>query len=1222
MIWLKRLGISILIVLILLVALVFVSASRLGTPSIIQFAAGYVEGLRIGEVNGGLTSTITFSDIQFQSDAAEVNVKQAAVNIRLNCLLQVSVCVESLQLDGTSVVLKPTESQTEEVDPTNKLITLPLLVAVDSFLANQTQVTLASGEKIEVGRLHTEIRLYQQWRLLNPNISSLAITVPASDQEPVPTVPYWQRSADIVLPDVFIPLNAVVKNLEIAGISLNSGEQRHQIEQLLLDASARGTDVQINRLNVGHAQGSASLQGNVSLSGAYPLSMELTVQMAAQDMPPVQLQSAINGSVADLSLSLIAEQPVRANVTAKLKPLAATLPVSANVTWEAFNHQSLGLSTADFSVTEGQLGIDGNTSDYRVKVDTQVSLPRLPTPVRLDIDADVNTQRARVRNATLIALGGEIQSSGSVRFNDGVSANLSSAIRDLDASLFSEQLPSQITGRLRYEAQLTDGQLNLNVPEINISASQMGYPLTIAGSAAYAGNAGVAVSNVRVSHVDNTIQGFARLLIDRRVDADLIIAVNALEQSIPGFFGQARGNILLSGSPTTPDIEVKIDATDVANEDEFGDQQMLAQRLDIEMTGSSTDHELTVALVRPDVNANVRAQLKYDAPQWQVQLQETTVEHAAVRLQLSDAEPIIVNPEAQSAIINPLCFTINEDGKACVKSSRYEPQGAEFGLSLSALPLADLLALSAAELPLSSADATLGLEVEGTYSPEQGLIANVQGKLSAAEWVVGDDKKNLRIKIDPADFVLNANQQLLDAEIALNSQALGRIEARATFDTTPNKQTVDATLLAESVKLAPLAFLSPELHRLEGVFDASVTITGDPALPQINGSLNLRDGVIDAERAPAVITDWQTAMTFDRYKANLSSDFKLGSGSGALSGEIRWKDDIALNAVLSGDKLQVSHQDIALTLSPNLEIDFEERALAVNGEIIIPEANILIEKLPPNAVSPSSDVHLRGEPEPTSVIDLADVNIDVVIDPKRASKVKIDAFGLRANLAGNVAVRTQPTTQGFGELQILNGEYRAYGQELQVRTGELQFNGPISQPLLYVEAIRNPKLTENGVIAGVRLEGLATQPSLELFSEPALDQADNLAYLLFGRGRVGGGEKDNNQFAGLLVGFGVSNSETITGSMGEALGINDLSLRAQGSGSDTTVSVSGTIAPDLTLEYGVGVFNSVSEVKLRYQLMPQLYLEAISGLSEALIIYYQFSVGDVNQPSKATEKGE
>lgn len=227
---------------------------------------------------------------------------------------------------------------------------------------------------------------------------------------------------------------------------------------------------------------------------------------------------------------------------------------------------------------------------------------------------------------------------------------------------------------------------------------------------------------------------------------------------------------------------------------------------------------------------------------------------------------------------------------------------------------------------------------------------------------------------------------------------------------------------------------------------------------------------------------------------------------------------------------------------------------------------------------------------------------------------------MRLTLLSKDWIRCWGQVTAFGDLQIVNGEYRAYGQELLIRTGELQFNGPLSQPLLFIEAIRDPELTEDNVTAGIRIDGVASQPNIELFSEPGLDQAQTLAYLLFGSGSLGADESSDPNYTGLLFGLGVSNSGGITSSLGEALGVDNLRLQTKGSDDDTKVTVSGQLSKKLTVEYGVGVFNSESEVTLRYQLMPKLFVEAVKGFYDSILVYYRFSSGYVGKQRDPEEE--
>ena len=119
----------------------------------------------------------------------------------------------------------------------------------------------------------------------------------------------------------------------------------------------------------------------------------------------------------------------------------------------------------------------------------------------------------------------------------------------------------------------------------------------------------------------------------------------------------------------------------------------------------------------------------------------------------------------------------------------------------------------------------------------------------------------------------------------------------------------------------------------------------------------------------------------------------------------------------------------------------------------------------------------------------------------------------------------------------------------------------------------------------------------------------------------------------LLLGFGLSNTKTLTGQVGNALGIDDFSL----STNEDRLSVTGQINERLSVEYNVdvGLSNNDANSTLRrrqlppdlamkYQLLPSLYLEAIQTTLEdqsefALDLYYEFFLGDNRTSSKDDE---
>lgn len=137
------------------------------------------------------------------------------------------------------------------------------------------------------------------------------------------------------------------------------------------------------------------------------------------------------------------------------------------------------------------------------------------------------------------------------------------------------------------------------------------------------------------------------------------------------------------------------------------------------------------------------------------------------------------------------------------------------------------------------------------------------------------------------------------------------------------------------------------------------------------------------------------------------------------------------------------------------------------------------------------------------------------------------------------------------------------------------------------------------------MTGLADEPKVEIFSDPAKSQQEALSYLLRGQG-LGATGSDSDALTSALVGLGVAQSGQVVGKIGETFGVSNLALDTAGVGDSQQVQVSGYVLPGLQVKYGVGIFDSLATLTLRYRLMPKLYLEAVSGIDQALDVLYQF----------------
>ena len=221
--------------------------------------------------------------------------------------------------------------------------------------------------------------------------------------------------------------------------------------------------------------------------------------------------------------------------------------------------------------------------------------------------------------------------------------------------------------------------------------------------------------------------------------------------------------------------------------------------------------------------------------------------------------------------------------------------------------------------------------------------------------------------------------------------------------------------------------------------------------------------------------------------------------------------------------------------------------------------------------------------------------------------VLIDAFGLKSNLAGQLTVskKIDGPVLTNGNIRLVDGSYRAFGQNLIINKGVILFSGPPDQPYLSVDAIRDPALIQDSVTAGIKLEGPVSAPEITIYSSRAMDQQNALAYLLRGKAIDSNGG-DNSMLTSMLVNLGVGQSAGTVNQIGEAIGVKDLSLDSSGSGDESQLSISGYILPGVQIRYGIGLFTSMTEIALRYEVLPKLYLEAVSGLNNAFDVYYEF----------------
>lgn len=336
----------------------------------------------------------------------------------------------------------------------------------------------------------------------------------------------------------------------------------------------------------------------------------------------------------------------------------------------------------------------------------------------------------------------------------------------------------------------------------------------------------------------------------------------------------------------------------------------------------------------------------------------------------------------------------------------------------------------------------------------------------------------------------------------------------------------DATVTGNDIQLAGFrAFAESALTELSGQADVEVTATGTLASPRLAGGITATGIGLGLAATGSRWRDGRVRVSFADQSLRLDElSFRDGQGGAVTgAGTLLLTED----AAGAGGDLTITLTSLDVVARPEMDARASGRIhvggsvarprltgavridsatirpaflLAGAGPPVDPTIEIVYAGTPP-ASTTGPQATLAGPkpappaaPPPAAFIDRVSMAITVTLgDPVAVQRV--DAY---VRLGGEVYVTKEPgdALRVSGEISAQRGWYLFRGRRIVLQSAFASFSGetPID-PYLTVNATY--QAPEHVVI--IRVEGTATRPELELSSEPALDQGDVLALLLFGR---------------------------------------------------------------------------------------------------------------------------
>ena len=214
---------------------------------------------------------------------------------------------------------------------------------------------------------------------------------------------------------------------------------------------------------------------------------------------------------------------------------------------------------------------------------------------------------------------------------------------------------------------------------------------------------------------------------------------------------------------------------------------------------------------------------------------------------------------------------------------------------------------------------------------------------------------------------------------------------------------------------------------------------------------------------------------------------------------------------------------------------------------------------------------------------------------------------LTTRVGGNLELKKEVSEplRLYGELNILDGEINAFGQQLTIQRGDISFVGDTDNPDLNIRAERD--IRNESIKVGVQVLGDLESFEFNIYSTPELPENEAMSYLLRGRGLDQGAEADGAAMA-LSLGLGAVNRTGLVEGINRIPGVSDFTIGTDGEADNTTATVSGYVGERLYLAYGVGVYEPINVLTTRLYLQARLWLEVVSGLDNSADIYYSFDI--------------
>lgn len=1199
--------------------------------------------LSIESASGSMSGTIHLKGLRYRDAALQVDVAQLETRIQLAGLWARRLAIEFLHLDGVRIERLQQEAPPPAAEPwpdSLPPLQLPVDVALGALRVRDIELHAPQSEPLRFAELVASGQLDQGSILLprlllrgDPGQLRLEGELHTTQRYQHSLRGSWQgppREDGIEVPQISM---RAAGDWDALRLMIDGSAPRPLHIELDLQQALRAPSWQLSLRTDGFDP------GLLSGAGVGPL---LDIELRAEgDDTGARLQGRLGRE--SLIVDIAPSELRLGEGRLELVPLALRLRQGEV---ELAGHLDLSQTPMDFelqaewsgialedhpasALTAGSAKLRGHLEDFRLELDGVVQ--RDERSVTLLARAQGDAQELRLESLNAQSASGRLDLDGRIGWSPEPGWQLQGHLTDFDPGDFLVEWSGAIDARIESSGRQDDAGLSASLRLDELGGALRGRALR--GSLALdlaPDDSGALQLDLGIG--ESRVRGSGR--IGQRLDLELALDPLQLADVLPDAGGRMNGRLRVQGPASLPGVRGSLGGTSLRYRDlaierlqaEFdlpadpqgsGTASIVADevrrgtsrlnQISLSLAGSQREHRIEADATAPDLALRLALQGGLDRriPEqgWRGQLADLQLQLGELPT-LSLQQPTSLSLGAQGGLLlEQACVSeVETPAKFCVAVQSDTETVASASLEKVPLALLEPWLVLEGEQDIKlhgSVDGEAELRIAGTGAQQGQLsLRSARGGLVREGGRNGDLLGYRELLIDAR---LDADG--LQVEMQSDLAAGGRIEADIRASGLQSDASLSGRANLRFEALAWIELLAPELAAVKGRSEATLDLAGTLADPEIQ-LLALAENVAAEVPALGLSLDQGRIGVRSLDAGRLGIDANLHSGPGRLrlDGELSLDAEAEERLVLrlTGENFEVSNTlDVKARISPELEGRLSDGRFRITGKLGLPWARIDLERFE-SSTALSPDVRVLDPEQPEDPAFRLPVQADVELSV--GDDVQLKGFGLDGKLRGALRISERPgrPTSGRGSLDV-TGRFSGYGQDLDIVRGSMSFSAsPLDNPALNVRAQR----VIDEITVGIQVRGTALRPELTLWSDPGMDQAETLSYLVLGRPlrTAGGDDGESLSAASLALGAG---GNLLGKQLGQRLGVDELGVSQSAALGGSAFTVGKYLSPRLYVSYGIALLGTGQVLSFKYIINRSLDVQIDSGVENRASFNYR-----------------